>query len=51
MIQPEQFAQWNDFVNKLTEAYNENITLKKIPAAAPTTKKKPVTTKPATASK
>jgi hypothetical protein len=28
MIMPDQFGEWNQFIMKLTEAYNENITLK-----------------------
>jgi hypothetical protein len=41
MVQPSQFAQWNEFVTRLTEAYNQNVTLHKVtPAPAPVIKKK-----------
>jgi hypothetical protein len=40
MVDPSQFAQWNEFVGKLTEAYNENITLKKAVEPKPLKKKK-----------
>jgi hypothetical protein len=43
MIQPPQFGQWNTFVESLTAASNENVTLTKV--------KTPVTTTPKPKSK
>ena len=40
MIEPSQFAQWNEFIAKLTDAYSENITLKKLPQANPVPEQK-----------
>jgi hypothetical protein len=40
MIQPSQFAQWNLFVEKLTDAYSENVTLHKLTPPAPAKNKK-----------
>lgn len=39
LVQPAQFAEWNRFIAALTEAYNENITLQKIPLPSPAPKK------------
>lgn len=40
MIQPSQFSQWNTFIEKLTSAYSENVTLHKLPPTPqPKTKK------------
>lgn len=39
MIMPSDFAQWNAFVSKLTVAYNDNVTLHKIPTTPPATPK------------
>jgi len=40
LIQPDQFDEWNLFAASLSTAYNENVTLKKVQAPAPTPKNK-----------